>query len=640
MLDFLRKKRQSLFIILIFFVIIIGFVFWGVGPTGTKKGAAPEVVARVDGVPITATEYANLYRRQLDYYRDVFKDRLTDDLLERLNLRQRTLDALIDRLLILNEASRQKVRVGKEEVQKRIMSLPIFQKDGAFDKELYFTILQRNRIKPADFEKSVEQELLIEKMRDTIIRDIAVSDEEVRRAFTRENRLVAFDYIRIDPKAFLAQVKVDDDEARDFFRKNGERFMVPTRLKAFLAYVDKDGFVDEVEVPEEELRSYYERHISDYREPKQVRARHILIRPERSIENREEALKAAKEKAEAILKRLKAGEDFAELAREFSQDPGSASKGGDLGYFGRGTVVQPFEEAAFALEKGQLSDLVETEYGFHIIRVDDIRGGKTTPFEEARKEIEMILKRERSQEEARKRMVAFRRLFEEGASLETLEKEASGRGIRTRLTGFFTEQDRGEELVRDAKLRDAVFTLEAGGVSRIVETPQRFYVIKVVERVERHVPPYEDVADKVKETLLREKARKLARKKAEDLLKAALDGRGFRKLAKEAGVNVERTDFFTLSHGFVPGVGIFVGDREDLFDLERDNPYYPELIPHAGGFYVFRLAATKGVDEKRFEEQKAELTQRLLEKKRQDAVRKWLSKLRSKAEITVNEDLL
>ncbi|VAV82398.1 Periplasmic chaperone and peptidyl-prolyl cis-trans isomerase of outer membrane proteins SurA [hydrothermal vent metagenome] len=641
MLEVFRSKRNSFFVIVIFAVIILGFVFFGVAPSSKQGGdEGSQVVARVNGSEITSGEYSNIYKRQLDYYKNIFKDGLNDEMLAQLNLREKALEALIERRLVLQEANSRKFKASREDIQARVMKYPVFQKDGVFDKETYFAVLQQNRIKPAEFEESIGAEILIGKMQQSAVAGVTLSDDEAKAAFDKENKQIKFEYAMVTPASFEDKVKVSAEKGRAFLKDNGALFMTPTRVKAFYAYVDKDQFAAEVKISEDELRAFYEKRKATYSTPKEVRASHILIRPDKSIEDKDKARAVARKTAEVVLAKIKKGAGFSKLASEYSDDPGSAVKGGDLGFFGQGMMVKPFEDAAFTLAAGEVSGVVETDYGYHIIKVMNIKGGGTPTFKDLRNEIKKQITVRRSEETARARMVELHKAFKaEGATFKTIKKAAKERGIKTNQTPFFTESDVKIELVRAEKLRDTAFSLPVNGVSGIIYMPKRFYIIKIAERVDSHVPPYEKVAKKVASMLKREEALAMASKKAEELRKDAASGKNFKRLMRKAGFKVESTDYVSLSSGFIPGIGIFVGDRTDLFEMDKGD-IYKEAIEHGRNFYLLRAAKVKAADFSGFEQGRMELHQRLLDKKRQDTYAAWVKELRSKALIEINEELL
>ncbi len=639
MLDFLRKKKRSFVILLIFFAIIVVFIFWGVGPT-PQQGSENQVVARVNGISIYGSTYEDAYRRELEYYKRALGDKFSPEVLERLNLRERTINAIIDRILVLKEAERQGMEASPEEVRKRIFSTPIFQQDGVFSKELYFAILQANRIKPAEYEDSVRQELLIEKMAESVTRDVTVTDEEVWKKFLVENRKVSLNYIVVEKDRFRELVKPDEESLKKFFKEHGSNYMVPPKVKVLYAGIDKDALLEEVEPKEEEIEAYYKRHMNEYRVPASVKARHILVRPDSSTEDKEKAWQEAREKTEKILERVKKGEDFSELAKQFSQDPGSAQKGGELGWFEEGMMVKEFEQAAFSLEKGEVSPIVKTQYGFHIIRVDDKKPGKTISLEEAREEIEERLKRRYATRLARKRMAEFHTLLKKTDNIDELRDQAGRLGITVKVTDYLDAHGGDAELLGDKELKEAAFTLPKGGVSGIIDVDRGFYILKVIDRVEAHMPEFEEVKEKVREDYTEYMATKLAEEKAEEILKKAMAGEDVKELARKEGLKKGNTVFFSMRDGVIPDLGIFVAQRQAIFTLKKELPLYPEVVRHQDGFYIFWLRDSREPSKEAFEKVEERLRDALLMEKRRERFGQWISGLREKADIEIREELL
>ncbi len=639
MLDFLRRKKRSFVILLIFFAIIVVFIFWGVGPT-PQQGSENQVVARVDGIPIYGSTYEDAYRRELEYYKRALGEKFSPEVLERLNLRERTINAIIDRILVLKEAERQGVEVSPEEVRERIFSTSIFQQNGVFSKELYFAILQANRIKPAEYEDTVRQELMIEKMADSVTRDVTVTDEEVWKKFLVENRKVSLNYIVVEKEGFRKVVKPDEEALGKFFKEHGSNYMVPPKVRVLYAWIDKDALLEEVELKEEEIEAYYKRHMNEYRVPARVRARHILIRPDSSTEDKEKAWQEARERIEKILERVEKGEDFSELAKRFSQDPGSAQKGGELGWFEEGMMVKEFEQAAFSLEKGEVSPIVKTQYGFHIIKVDDRKPGKTISLKEARAEIEEKLKRRYAMRLARKRMAEFHTLLKKTDSTDELEEQARRFGITVKVTDYMDAHGGDEELLGNKDLKEAAFTLPRGGVSGIIDADKGFYILKVIDRVEAHMPEFEEVKEKVREDYTEYMAMKLAEEKAEEILEKAMAGEDVKELALKEGLKMGNTVFFSMRDGVIPDLGIFVAQRQAIFTLKEELPLYPEVIRHQDGFYVFWLRSSQEPSKEAFEKVKKRLRDALLMEKRRERFSQWISELREKADIEIREELL
>ncbi|MBI1911821.1 MAG: SurA N-terminal domain-containing protein [Deltaproteobacteria bacterium] len=638
MLESIRKRRNSVIILLAFAAIIIVFVFWGIGPTG-NGGPTQAAVAEVDGEQIPVKDYVNLYNREVEYFKNTFKEQFTDELAKKMNLKQRALDILINRSLAIKEADRQGIKATEEEVQESIKSIPMFSKNGAFDKDTYFQVLNANRIKPADFEKGIENDLVTAKMRDRIVKDIKVTDEDVKKAYLKDNRKINLDFIAVDGASLASKINVTDDEAKEYLKKNGSAFMVPAKVKVAYAYANYNDMAKQAKFTPEEVEAYYNRNSKQFEIPGAIKARHILIRPDANAADKEKAKNEAKKKTEEVLAKVKNGGKFAELAKAYSQDPGSAKQGGELGWFQKGIMIKSFEETAFAMKKGEVSNVIETEFGYHIILVEDKKESGLVPIKQAEPAIKRVLAVQKGQTMAKEALASLESPFKLAKSIDEMKKAASAKNLKFASTDFFTEDDKKVEIVRNEMLRDVVFTLKAGDVSKPIETPEGAFIIKSVEKVDSHVPDYAEIAGKVKDALKAEKAYAEAGKKADELLKRVKGGEDFTNAAKAEKLKVEQTGFFSKAEGFMPKTGIFLGDKEGLLDLTTTAPY-PEALSNNKKYYIFKLNSVKEVDELGLEAKKEEIKGRLLAEKQDEALNVWLKGLREKSKIKIFDNNL
>ena len=352
MLESFRKRRNSALIVVAFAAIIVVFIFWGVGPSGNGENDA-SVVATVDGEDISYREYANLYKKEVEYYKETFKEQFNDEMAKKLNLKQKAVDILINRALAIKEAENQGIEVSEQEVQEAIKAIPVFGKNGVFDKDLYFKVLSSNRVNPAEFEKSMEADLMTARIREKVLKDVAVNDQELKERFFRENRKIDLSFVALDGQASKKASAVTDEEAKEFLKKNASEFMVPPKIKAFYAYAGYEAVASRARFTDDEIKSYYEANKKRFETQASIKARHILLRPDPNAADMEKAKAETKKRLNDILARLKSGAKFADLAKAHSQDPGSAKQGGDLGWFQRGVMIKAFEDAAFPLNKGK-----------------------------------------------------------------------------------------------------------------------------------------------------------------------------------------------------------------------------------------------------------------------------------------------
>ncbi len=638
MLKFLRSKKQSKVIMVVLGAIILVFVFWGMWTGG--GGGAPDIVAKVDGKAIKTVDYQKAYRKQLEQYRKLLKGQMSDDVLEQLNLRERTLNSMINRALIVKDAKRMGINLTDSDLQSTIQNIPDFQVNGSFNKELYRSVLQANRMLPNEFEEGFREDMIIQKAQEGVLKDLSVPDEEVKRLFTMENRKVNLNYMAIDAAAFEETVEVTDKEAASYLEDNKAAFRVPAKLKAVYASLFFKDLVKEAKVPEADIKSYYEENIATFEMPKEVKASHILIRASQGADNKEKGDEEARKRAEEILGKLKKSKNFPGLAKKYSEDPGSAKRGGDLGYFKLGDMVKPFEEAAFSLKAGETSDIVKSDFGYHIIKITDVKEARTLPIKDVKGDIMEVLKGEEAKELARERMESLQVLFDEDRPIDEIKDAASKEGARFVSTGYLTENERIDDIARYDRLRQEAFSMETGEVSGILEIPHGAYIVKIVERIDSHLPAYSEVSDKVTVVVKKSKALQQAKEKAEAILKSLNEGKNIKALASDEGLTLKESGLISKAEGSIPGIGQYIGENEGLFTLTNESPNYPEPLQYETTFYLFALKGSKEADPKLFEATQDELRKRLLTKKQEETMTTWITDLRNKATIEVNQEAL
>ncbi len=638
MLETIRKSTKSTYILLLFGAIILVFVFWGIGPGG--RGRSANAVATVNGDPIGMKEYLALHKRLTDYYRKVLKDKYTPSVEKGLNLKKNAVAILIDRRLAVMEAEKKGIKISKKEVQDTIGAMASFQKDGVFDRDRYFSALKSERIKPADFEEDVRRDLLVERVRAGVIKDVSVSEDDVKKAFLKENREIDLAYVSINASDKRAGLKVTDKEGRQYLMDHSTDFVLPAKLKAVYAYADYSAFKKRASISESDIRAYYDKNKDRFTEPEKIHARHILIRPDMKVKDRDAARKAAMEKARGILKRIKAGEDFKALARKYSADPGSAKKGGDLGWFPRGVMMKSFEAAAFALKPGEVSAIVETPFGAHIIRLEGRKAAVVKPLGKVRASIKTELSRGISNERALDAIKAIEEPFKKTKDIKGLKQAVKkSSGLAFHETGLFDSRHFDKSLAKAGRLKDSLFLMNEGEVSEPIKTYRGIYLVKVVKRVDARIPEYDEVKADVKERLMASKALRAAKKEAAEVLKAVKGGKKLRDVAKKRGLKLGSTGLFSATTGFIPGLGLPVASYGALFDLNAKKPLYEKTIAASGKFFVVEWKASKEADISNLTPDAREsLTEMLMSRKEDEKINGWLNSLRKKADIKVFED--
>jgi peptidyl-prolyl cis-trans isomerase D len=395
MLDFMRRKRSSLkwvwvILIFVFSVTLITLYI----PFGDLSNVSITTdVGSVGDQTITAREFQAAYRN----YVDRMRGQLNPEMMRAFRFERQILDALVTRRVVTEEARKLGLDVTPAEVEQKILENAVFRENGVFiGRERYQQILAQNNLNIEDFEASVSDEILADKLRSFITASVSVSDKDAEEEYKRRNEKVKVDYFVIDASQLLTKATVSEQEQRDYFEKNKAKYTIPEKRKAKYAFFEALRLRSEIKVTDDELRQYYEQHRDEYTLPERVRAQHILFRTQGKTP---EEVEKIRQKAAAVLDRAKKGEDFAALAKQNSEDS-SAESGGDLGDFGRGQMVPEFENAAFSLGVGAISDLVQTQFGIHIIKVNEKQERRVRPFEELKEAIRPVVETRKAEARA------------------------------------------------------------------------------------------------------------------------------------------------------------------------------------------------------------------------------------------------
>lgn len=631
MLDFMRKKSNSGVIVVIFGIVILSFVL--AGNWGGMGGSSSQVVANVNGVKITNAEVRDRLDQEVERYKGIFKENFKPEMIETLNLRNIAVQSLIEKVLILGYAEDNNIKVTDEELQDHFMGLEYFQKDGVFDKDTYYRVLKENGLNMSTYEKFTRDTLLLNKASVEATIGVMVSEEDAKKLYMEENRKVKFDFARFELLDYLNKVKVSEDEGRKYLSENAALFMVPRKVKAFYAYTNKFDLANTVKVSVEEVRTYYEANKADFAVEEEVKVRHILIKP---ANMKDEALKAeAKTKLEGILAQVNSGGDFATLAKEYTDDPGSRGNGGFYDYFKRGMMVKPFEDTAFGLKKGEVSGIVETQYGYHIIKNEGRRGGLDTSFEAISKDVEAKLKQDLVERKSRDLVSSIEGAFSGAKTIAELKTVTAVEGLSTRETGFFGSGDMAEELGRVRNLNNGTFSLDAGGTSTVLETPSGSYIIRMLESQDAHVADYNDVKKEIVASVKESKAMDMAITDSRLILDAVRGGlkSTFKSFVRGKGFKFGTTDYLKETDGLIKDLGLKLTGNKPLFALNKENPVAPDVLLGEKGAFVFYFKDLVEPTMADFELEKAMIRKRLQDEKTEKAYKEWVKGLKGNAVI-------
>ena len=625
LLSLIRKHAQSWLIKVIIFLIAVVFVLY----FGTMRDSDRNAkTAMVNGELITTQKYKKAYFDLMDAFQQQYKDLWNDDLIKALNVKNMALDNLISQILIEQEAKRLGLEVTEEEIQNAVLGYSAFQVDGQFDMGRYQDLLGYKRMTPEEFEEILRQEQLSGKFRQFLTSFSAVTDQEVQDSYTYNNEKIKISFVQFKPDNFKDSVSSDESGMKDFFEEHKDQYRVPRKIKLAYLEINPKSFEGDIEIAEPEILSYYDYNMDTFSEPKKVRARHILFKlDEKAPEEKE---KQVREKAESVLSEAQDGKDFAELAKKYSEGPTKA-KGGDLGYFSSGQMVKPFEVAAFDMKSGEISDLVRSQFGYHIIKVEDIKEASTKPLDEVRTQITETLARNASADLA----------YEKGQTLidqmpydTQLAGYAEGLNLETAHTDYLAQSDPIPVIGGDQKLIQSVFSLEKNEISALIELNGKFYIFQVEDIKESYLPEMEAATDKVKENFKDQLAAKAAKAAAESFLAQLKEGTAWEELAKEKQLTVEKTDFFTRQNP-VPSIGYVPELQEAVFRLNENNRHPDTVFENNKGAFVVRWEAYEGIDEKTYQKEKDAQRLSLMQKKHMSLFETWLGNLKENADIKI-----
>jgi peptidyl-prolyl cis-trans isomerase D len=466
-----------------------------------------------------------------------------------MGIDQRIVQQLIEEEAAIAEAGRQGITVSDAEVRARILSIPAFQENGQFIGDArYRQILgmQNPPINPHEFEEEVRRSIMVEKLQGALTDWITVSDKDVDEEFNRRNEKVKLAVVSFPADKFKDAVSVSDAEIAAHFESNKETYRIPEKRKIKYALIDIQGIQQGINITQQDIQRYFDDNKQQYSTPERFQASHILLK----TEGKDDA--AVRKQAEDLLAKLKGGADFAALAKKMSEDEVSAQKGGDLGAFAAGDMVPEFEKAAAALKPGELSGLVKSQYGYHIIKGGEKLPATTRTVDEVRAQIEDSLKFERSQKEAER---IANELAGKLPRPEDLDTVAKARGLTVSESGFF---GREEGMIPGLGMAPGVsqraFEMKPGEVSEAIRAAQGFVFITVTGTQESRLPTLEEVKSRVREDLQKKKGVEAARQKASSIA-GQLKAGDFTAVAKAAGLEVKNTEL-VIRGTALPDVGI------------------------------------------------------------------------------------
>jgi peptidyl-prolyl cis-trans isomerase D len=633
MLDRMRRHRNwlkwSLGLVCLAFVIF--YIPDFLRDTSADAGGS-DTVAVVEGQPIRGDEFRRTYQAQLQSYRAAYGGNMNEQLLKQLGIDQQILQQMVDERAALAEADRLGLKVSDQEVAQRIYSIPAFQENGTFiGTQRYQQVLasQRPPLTTSEFEDNVRRSLAVDKLRLSITDWLSVSDKELEQEYHRRNDKVKLAIVTFSPESFRASVIASDADVASYFAAHTADFKIPEKRKVKYILIDVEALRAKITVPPADLDRAYNDNIAQYTTPEQVRASHILLK----TEGKDDAV--VKAKAEDVLKQAKAGADFATLAKKYSDDDANAQNGGDLDFFGKGRMVPEFDRVAFAMEPGQISDLVKTQYGYHVIKLTDKKPGTTRKLDEVRQQLTDQLAFERAQTQAATLAETLDKQIKKPADLDTA---ARTQGLTVQETGFFAKDEPVLGVGSAPEMTARAFSMNPGEVSGVLRTGRGFVFETFIEKKDGYVPKLEEVKDRVRDEVVKQRAGEMAKQKAAELaakLKAAPD---FDKAAKAAGLDPKTTELLTHDSP-LPELGTSGAVIDAAFKLPEGAVSDP-ISTDNGTAAIVKVVEKHAMTPQEFTANKETFRDEVLNDRRNRFFSAYMQKAKQKMKIQVNREAL
>lgn len=627
MFDLVHKHKRLIQVMLA--IIFLPFAFFGID-SYFRSGDGGNHIATVGGQPVSQQEFSMALQERQNYLQRLMGNRVDPALLDSPELRFAVLDGIIRQRLLVNQAVRQNVLVSDEQLQQIITEQPAFQEDGKFSHARYVDVLKRQNSSEVGFEASLRRDLMLQRVNGAYLGTAIVPNSVAERLLRINAQQREVSQSVLEPEKFSAQAKLDDGAVKAYYDAHQADFQVPEQARVEYVVLSLDAIAAQTEVSADEVKQFYEQNLKQYAKGEERQASHILITADAQATS--EQKQAARAKAEQLLKQVRQNPaSFADIATKNSQDPGSAAKGGDLGSFPRGAMVKPFDDAVFQMKVGEISGIVESPFGFHIIK---LTGEKKSSFDDSKKQVELDLKRQKAGKKFADLAEQMNNLvFEQG---DSLKPAAEGLKLQIQTSGWLSRSGAENKLLNNPKFLQAVFGEEAVKNKRnteVVDVGNNTLVsAHVLEYKPAAVRPIEDVRGEIAKLLTRQQAAALAAKQGREML-AKLKQGGAADIAWNAPKLVSRETAQSTQGYTGPAIGeIFKADSSKL-------PAYVGYENPQGAYVLVKI--TRVVDTDTFDAAKRKAAaDEVRQLAAQEELNAYVSSLKLKADVKVQQDRL
>ena len=633
----IKRLAPILWVVIAVFVLLVFADYQG---QGTNEASPYSAAATVAGEPITYNEFEQQYRSLENRLQQMYGEAYTQELAQQMGVPMQAMNTLISQKIVLVEADRMGLEPTEDELRRAILEVPALQDDqGRFiGFEEYRRVLRANRIDEADFERSMREQVLLQKLNDVLAGTVWVSDEEIRREAQEQAESASIRWLRLSPADLAEPVTVGDEEVRSYFEEHRADHQVPERRRVAYLNVNPSVIESALEIPAEEVRRYYEEHPEEFTREEQVRAEHILL-----FVNAERTAEDARARLEEIRRRVEAGESFQAIAQEVSEDEATAARGGDLGYFGRGRMTPQFEEQVFAGQQGELIGPFENQLGprtgYHLVRVVARQEGGLQGFDEVANRIDVRLKDERARLEAEARASRIAEALADQAALaeQDLREVAEREGVELQITEPFARDEAIPRIGRGTPFADAAFALEPQQAGEPVRIASGWAVPVVLEVIPSRPAELADVEQEVRQTVTDKRRAELVVERLEQARAAIESGTPFGEAVAALGPEPQESGAFTAG-GTISGLGRAPAVARAALELEVGEVGGPVSTP--AGPVLFEVTAREHFDPATLEETADSIREQLIGEKVGALLQSLVERRRAELEINFSRQFL
>ena len=622
MLDKFRSVAQTKAAQVILALVLIPFALFGIDSYLNQAGNNLSI-AKVDGYKIALPEYnraiENVRNRMMSEGKKV-----DPAMFDSFEFKESVVDGLITKQLINNDIKKSQFKITDQQLSQYIIGMPDFQKDGKFSQELYDKVLQNNQLNPKKFEESIRNDLLIQQVRDGLQKLTFIPPNNLTETLKATSQQREVTVAEFKTKEYMAKANISEKDMQAFYDQNKSKFLAPEQVKAEFVVFSLTSILPSITVSEDEVKAFYKTNADKYQNQQQREASHILIAASKNAAPAEKA--KAKAKAEDVLGQIKKNpKQFEELATKYSQDPESAKKGGDLGAFGRGMMVKPFDDAVFSMKVNEISGIVESDFGYHIIKLTKVIG-EGGGFDAIKPQIKAELIYQKAQDKYAALAEDFsNKVYEQSSSLDVVSKKFN---LPIQKTDWISRNE-SDKFFKNEALMNALYSKESIKDRRNTEaievTPNNLISARVVDYKAQSTKPFAEVKKSIEDYLKFEAAKKLVATEGEAALKSVADAS--RKIDWQATVLVDRKN--------TKGLGQAVTNH--AYKMPTDKlPSYSGFVDGNNGYVIVKVSKVAFPNDDN-EENKKEFASSYTEALSSEYLSAYLKGLKAKSSVSVNQ---